>query len=180
MEHSIRIALLGFLVLGALFLVPTSAQAAENGTINFTGTATVGSPGLTYPPPGTTSPSSGPTLPFSFASSTCDGASEGKKGPQADTSCSITATGTVTGFCGLSNGTANGTITFAGQSISFSVSWTSPPSGGGTLILMGSADKGGQTGTVKGEVTAVPTGGSCLAGGATGFTIAGTVVYMVA
>jgi hypothetical protein len=169
MLRMFRILTAGLLVLGALTIASASpAHAAETGVINFTGNASIASPGLSYPVV-----NGGPrTLPFSFSSTTCADASDV---PQGGASCSIaTTSGTVTGFCGQSTGVAAGSVrTSSGTTYAFKIKWST--SAGGTLVI----ENNGGAGTVAGEVTAVPTTGSCATGTATGFTVAGNFAFSI-
>lgn len=118
--------------------------------------------------------------------------------------CTIGASGTlgaVSGlpapYCGISRGsggtgkvTASGTWVQAGPPPSVSsatqeyglsnVGWAA--SAGGLIVFTGTATKTtspgfGQNGPLVGAVVAVPTGGSCLGGDATSFTIVGGATY---
>jgi hypothetical protein len=90
----------------------------------------------------------------------------------------ITATGTINGWCGLSSGTLNGTIspTLAlgtkSKVRSFSITYSSA---GGVLVITGSTNKGE---TIAGAVHAaadVTTGSSCTNKAAKNFIVAGIV-----
>lgn len=183
-SKTIRRLLVAAVTLGALVIGTPSAQATTTGSVNFVGTATLGS-GFGYPDPtgGTLTPPlfAPKTTTYSFNSSVaCTDASAGKI-QQAGAACSISVSGSVTGNCGKSTGTG-GTGTFtdsSGNSYALSsVGWTT--SAGGTLVVTGTATKGTQTGSLTGAVTAVPTVGSCAAGTATGFSVQGSAAVQVA
>lgn len=94
--------------------------------------------------------------------------------------CGLTAGGTLTAgplggpWCGHSQGTFDGQLTVepSGNQVGFSATWVSA---GGTLVILGSASGGGQTGTFVSLVNAGPdaTKGDSCTTGANDFLFAG-------
>lgn len=198
-QMKLRIARLGVLIatVMGLMVTMTPAEATTVKIVTFTGTATVQCGGLAYPgvnmvvPATTTAPKAGPkgepevnttvhngnTCDFVLASTLCVKLSLGKK--TGVDNCTIVATGTVTGFCGLSSGlgtamlTNNGPVIGGGEptkdnvGIKFKFSSTAT-----TLRVSG----GNTTENIHGVVSAVPLTGSCTNTTATGFLITGEVV----
>lgn len=151
-------------ITGSAALVMTAVPASATPfAFVVTGTATVGSPGLTTPVcaiPGPL-PAACPATTVSWtidAGTTASGYHDGVVAGAA-----VTGSGTVTGWCGQSTG--SGTVTVAG--ITANITWTSA---GGTIILTGSG--GGHT--VVATVQARPTGGNCVTARANNFLIAGS------
>jgi hypothetical protein len=196
--------LLAVLGTAATFVPPASAEGTKE--LAFQGTATVatglgypvltGTPSLTAKPqPDKKNPpfnvTGGNTRTGAFASGPCAGVSAMPK-PEKPTpagqgpfTCSIGATFTVDGFCGLSDGRGTGTLRVTSalgvtQLIGFKFTWFGP---GGNLTLLGNWWFGGGPepappfidGDLVGTVNAVPVTGSCTDKTATGFAVAGTV-----
>ncbi|HVF74323.1 MAG TPA: hypothetical protein VM938_04690 [Acidimicrobiales bacterium] len=127
-------------------LAPTSPASADTDVCAGTGTATLGAPGLGYP---VVTPSRTVPFSFGFTAGTC-----------TPVKTSLSASGTVTGNCGLSTGSGS---TTNGHSFSFTST--------GTVLVL--------TGDLSGTVSAVPDAthsGSCTNGTATRFLITGEVV----
>lgn len=152
----VRLGVLFASVLSLVGVMSPPAHATKVTTVTFTGTATLdngfGSPGLNGTPTVTTTTKTGkkglPTVEntvgggndaaFGFSETTCVASSTSSKGPKLDgttkppeetsTSCTIRATGAVSGFCGLSSGT--GTATAAAGSQTYTVPtfkfWSTP------------------------------------------------------
>ena len=176
MKKLFRIAFVGALIAAAFSVAPSAQAQTILGSVTFTGSAHV-STGLSYPVLGAEE-----TRNFTFASDTCVDA-DVTDDPDASvgTNCSISASGTVTGYCGLSTGQGSGTYVSSNRgTYTYSFEWTSV---GGELIITGSiSDADGNSGPLAGIVTAIPplpapvgSGQSCTTGNAQDFTIVGEV-----
>lgn len=146
------------LVAALLVMIPAAPASADTGLCGGVGTATVGAPGngLYYPVVGPKK-----TLPFTFGGGLLGGVTcvtlEGGK--------TLTAFGTINGYCGQSYGVG---VAFGNSPHRFQFI-----SSGGVLVI---------TGEITGLATALPdptiAGNSCLptGGGAFSFIVAGHVV----
>lgn len=200
-RRMILVAIAAVAVLGTS--VPSAHSASGYGrgaTVNFVGTLTTsGALGL---------PSDAPsTVEFTYSATAC--VAEGMAGmgsapPLSGTftvgagACSVTASGTITGSCGLMTGTGTSTVTVAGAA---NASTTDPVTStpgtpittttsmsfvglGATMVITGTGSSAGATSNVAGVAAVVPdptAGGSCLTKTATNFTMAAkkrkTTVY---
>ncbi len=198
-----RLARVGLILAAVLGIAATnipSANATTVAAVVFVGNATV-TPGLGYPctpapsncpPTVTVNPGPPPSVTiggtsggFTFNSLVCVGvkvdiAKPKGTGPHGPL-CSITASGSITGYCGLSQGSGSGVIGFAPvapKTVTFNFHFTSV---GGTLVITGTTTGAKAGGTIVSVVQAIPnitTGQSC-AGGKTGqrdFIIVGAAV----
>lgn len=198
-------------------LVPTSpAAAATAATVALTADVVLGSgldapcvttskfcpatfPGLVgvqFGPKGDPDPElhpGGNRVTYSIGSTACLAAGlhagEAGKSPVGAGTCSLSASGWVNGFCGLSETTVTGSLVVpatgvgAPQSLPVLLELTDA---GGVVLITGLTAKGGDLGNVHGigTITAVPTpgvppGNSCLAKTATRFTLAATLAMKV-
>jgi hypothetical protein len=201
MRKFARVAGLIGMALGLVMASAPAAQAASVLTVEFTGDATLGCglgyPGITGGTPGvTTSTQTAPyphvlthitggatSCPFAVTPQTSTCAAEEvspKKTPPVNAGlCTISANGTVEGYCGLSAGHGTATIITPWNTFDVDFYFTGV---GGTLELTGLITKRstGQTGKFTATVEAVPptpvttpAGGSCLSGSASVFRLTG-------
>jgi hypothetical protein len=181
MRRTARISVLVALLTGVTgAFVPTPAEATTVGSVTIHGKATVSSHGIAYPLVGSntgdsdltkTPPRFSNSASVTFTSTTCvaDLTNVNKPGKAAKEAgpCTMVATGSVHGYCGMSDGHLSGTLSIpvlgSGiQNYSFHLSWFSA---GPELFISGHWHKHGTThsGTLKGSVSATPdpTAGSC-------------------
>ncbi|HEX9969978.1 MAG TPA: hypothetical protein VGB03_07550, partial [Acidimicrobiales bacterium] len=169
MRKLLRAGVLAVALLGLLGSTLSPAQATTAFTFTFEGSARTGP--LGYPcapipsgifsncpePVGT----GGNTVGFTFASNTCVGSKtdvlKAKNPPGEPVKtytglCSITASGVVTGYCGLSTGGGSGTIVFTdavkgnAKVMPFTFTWTGSAH---TLVVTGTSNKGPFFGTAE-------------------------------
>jgi hypothetical protein len=205
-----RSARFGVLVTGVtamLSIAVPPASAHSSATIDFEGRATLtaglglpfvhGTPVLT-PNPGAgkkTPPftvGGGNTRTGTFVSTVCVGLGTNAPDKQKPTTqgpgCTIQAAFVVSGFCSLSSGSGNGSLTLGGQQRWFNFTWTDP--GNHTLIILGNWWKTGPTkpppGQIEGDLVAfavanpdpTPGTGSCTNKTQVNFDIAGTATLI--
>lgn len=189
-----RLARLGVLLAAVFGLLATMVPAASAdtyktitivGQVNLPGCQGLGYPVVTNtavpglptvkpgPKPGTTVaniPPQGNHCNFELVPAVCTKTSVGKKIAAVDT-CGIIATGTVWGYCGYSTGQGNAVVdATTKEPISTTFKFTGV--GGLLTVTGGNANK-----NIVGEIAALPTVGTCANKTATGFTVAGEVVY---
>jgi hypothetical protein len=200
--------LAGVVAMSAAVVPPASAHSEA--TIDFQGRATLtaglGTPGTNGTPTVTANPGAGKkTAPFvvgggntrtgTFASASgtggCVGTGTNAPDKQKPTTqgpnCSIQATFTVRGFCGLSSGSGTGTVVLGGQTRWYNFTWTDP---GGNMVVLGNWWKTGPTkpppGQVEGDIVAfvkatpdpTPGTGSCTNKTAANFIVVGTATLI--
>lgn len=166
----------------SMFASATPAQAASHSSALFTGNATTSPLGYPCTPPGSVP---GPNCPplgggpfggFTFQSTACLGYKINILSPKTTTasgpSCSITAAGTLQGYCGLASGSGTATLTYFGLGTYTLVANFVLQSVGGTVLLTGTASNNGIFEAVV-EAIPNPTSGSCLAGTQNEFIIVG-------